>query len=182
MTERRPRPHPDTPTAVVGGSTVQDPPPQARPADLAGLLAFLSWVQDNAAVFGRRPATVAAYRSAWRVANKRLHLPAATPVDDLDLDLLAQQITSAGPADAKSSVRDYREKLAICRRWHQRWRAGQPDWWQTPSAAPPAPRTPTLIHRFPLRPGLSIAVEVPTDLRGGEADLLHTWLRNLTTD
>jgi hypothetical protein len=78
-----------------------------------------------------------------------------------------------------SSARDYGERLAICRRWHQRWRAGQPDWWQTPSAAPP---TPTLIHRFPPRPGLSIAVEMPTDLRRSEADLLHTWLRNLTTD
>jgi hypothetical protein len=40
---------------------------------------------------------VAAHRSAWRVADKRLHLPAATPVDDLDLDLLAQQIIAAGP-------------------------------------------------------------------------------------
>jgi hypothetical protein len=49
---------------------VQDPPPQARTADLAGLLAFVVWVQDNAAVFGQRPATVAAYRSAWRVATK----------------------------------------------------------------------------------------------------------------
>jgi hypothetical protein len=152
--------------------------------DLARLLAFLLWVQDNAAVFGQRPATVAAYLSAWRVANKRLNLPAVTPVDDHDpdLELLAQQITSAGPADAKRSARDHREKLAICRRWHQRWRAGQPDWWQTPSTAPPALRTPTLKHRFPLRPGLSIAVEVPVDLRRSEADLLHTWLRNLTTD
>ncbi|MFY1673988.1 hypothetical protein ACN27G_29215 [Plantactinospora sp. WMMB334] len=161
---------------------MQDPSPQARTADLAGLLAFLSWVQDNAAVLGRRPATVAVYRSAWHVANKRLHLPAVTPVDDLDLELLAQQMISAGPANAKGSARDYQERLAICRRWHQRWRAGQPDWWQAAGNTPAAPQTPTLIHRFPLRPGLSIAVEVPADLRTSEADLLHTWLRNLTID
>ncbi len=179
MSERRSRPHPETPPGPA--PTFQEPPPQAHTADLAGLLAFLSWVQDNAAVFGRRPATVAAYRSAWRVAHKRLHLPAATAVDDLDLDQLAQQITSAGPTEAKSSARDYREKLAICRRWHQRWRAGEPGWWQTASTVPPAPRTPTLIHRFPLRPDLSIAVEVPADLRRSEADLLHTWLCSFTT-
>lgn len=182
MTERPPRPNPDTRPDAAARRAVLDPPPQARSADLAGLLAFLSWVQHNAALFGRRPATVGVYRSAWRVATKRLHLPAATPVDDIDLDLLAQQIISAGSTDAKSSAHDYWEKLAICRRWHRRWRAGEPDWWRSPSTAPPAPRIPTVIHRFPLRPDLSIAVEVPADLRRSEADLLHTWLRNLTTD
>lgn len=38
------------------------------------------------------------------------------------------------------------------------------------------------MNRFPLRLRLSITVEVPTDLRRSEADLPHTWLRNLITD
>lgn len=172
----------EAPPDETVGSTVQHPPEAARSADLAGLLTFLSWVQRHAAVFGRRPGTVAAYRSAWHVAHKRLDLPAVALVDELDLDTLAQRIASTGSPEAKSSARDYRDKLAICRRWHQRWRAGEPDWWRTPSTTPPATPAPTLIHRFPLRPGLSIAIELPADLRRQEADLLHRWLRTLATD
>lgn len=172
----------ESPGTDAADDTVQHPAEAARAANLAGLLAFLSWVQQHAAVFGRRPATVAAYRSAWRVAHKRLALPAATPVDELNLDTLAEQIASTGSPGAKSSARDYRDKLSICLRWHQRWRAGEPDWWQTPTPTPTATQVPTILHRFPLRPGLSIAVEIPADLRRREADLLHTWLRALATD
>jgi hypothetical protein len=38
------------------------------------------------------------------------------------------------------------------------------------------------VHRFPLRPGLAVAIELPDNLHSQEADLLHIWLRNLTTE
>ncbi len=180
MTDQRPQPSADTPAGSAGHSTVSSPPPAAHTADLAGLLAFLAWVHQHAPVFGRRPATVAAYRSAWHVAHKRLSLPAHAPVDDVDLGTLANRIIAGSPA-TKRTPQDYREKLAICRRWHQRWRAGETDWWRTPSTRPPVPRPATLIHLFPLRPGMAITVELPADLRPEEADLLHAWLRTLST-
>lgn len=169
------------PNLLPSGRWVPKPPPAAYRADLAGLLAFLQWMRQHAHLFGWQPLTVKGYLISWRVAHRRLGLARTTAVDDLDVNVLADKLATAGPP---GSAQVYRSRLANCRHWHQQWRAAGTDWWHQPDTTVPTagPRARTVLHRFPLRTSLDLAVELPADLRRDEVVLLHAWLRNLTTD
>jgi hypothetical protein len=110
-------------------------------------------------------------------------LPADTPLTDLDPDTLLERfVATRGPGFRAATT--YKSRLRKAIDLFQARLSGDPDWRdqrlgrgiQPIVATAPAD---TRVVVFPLRPDLTIAVELPHDLRVREAQLLSLWLTSM---
>jgi hypothetical protein len=69
----------------------------------------------------------------------------------------------------------YTSRLRRAFEIYRAWLDGDPD-WDTKLRASRKTASGTYVARFPLRPGMDIAIELPRDLTAAEAQLLSTWL------
>jgi hypothetical protein len=179
-------------TAVAGPGAggrpaAQTEPEAVRAGDVGGLLRFLDWlVEADAPVRGLNPNTVRMVRGAWRTIRKVLDLSDHHSVLGLRPEqLLDRYIARRGTR--LHSAATYLTRLRRGIELYQAFLSGNPDWRAAPlprSTYRP-PNTPlsglldghaVRVVTFPLRPDLTIVMELPNDLRRDEVDLITAWL------
>jgi len=156
-----------------------DEPNDMRSGDVAGFNAFLDWITDGRSVRGLSANTVMLIRSTWRNVVNVLQLPARDRIVDVRPEELLERFASRRGAALHSSA-TYLVRLRRGLEIYKAYLSADPD-WRAPAPSCRQTRTSTggaatRAVTFPLRPNLTIVVELPTDLGPDEAKLLAAWL------
>ena len=155
---------------------------------------FLDWlVEADAPVRGLNPNTVRMVRGAWRTIRKTLDLSDHQSVLGIQPEHLLDRYIARRGANLHSAA-SYLTRLRRGTELYRAFLSGNPQWRTAP---PPRsgyrpPNTPlsglldsraVRVVTFPLRPDLTIVMEIPNDLRRDEVDLIAAWLaRHTRTD
>jgi hypothetical protein len=113
-------------------------------------------------------------RSSWRSVREGLALPAGQRFDLVAAETLMDQMAQAR-GHTMVSHSTYMSRLRRAFEIYRAWLDSDPG-WDTKLRASRKTASGTDLARFPLRPGLNIAIELPHDLTAAEAQLLSTWL------
>lgn len=141
---------------------------------VVGLTTFLNWLIASHRHCGLSRSTLIQIRSSWRTVRDELAMPAGQRFDVVAPEALMEQVTRVrGRTMVSSST--YMSRLRRAFEVYRAWLDGDPD-WDTKLRASRKTASGTSVARFPLRPGLDIAIELPHDLTVTEVQLLSAWL------
>ncbi|MCW6005379.1 hypothetical protein K1W54_12415 [Micromonospora sp. CPCC 205371] len=149
-----------------------------RSGTVAGLSSFLDWLITTGQQCGLSRNTLMQIRSCWRTVRNELSLPAGQQFDAVAPEALMEQVTRARGRPMVGSA-TYTSRLRRAFEIYRAWLHGDPH-WDTKLRASRKTASGTYVARFPLRPGMDIAIELPHDLTVTELHLLSAWLGTRT--